>query len=159
MIKYLTPTIDHLVAVGVGVRAGVARYPLHVDHNLHLRPTPVRYPQYRQSHHAVYAHAHVHVHTNDLTPAHGHGQDLKDGMNPTHGLIQNMKLSSAPEKNHTRRGWRFVVEWLRSGIILSLSKSQCDHGVKIIKNYYLLHHLRLFEWMKILRIMLPRLLL
>lgn len=145
--------IVHLVEVGVGVRAGVAQYPLLVDLHLHLHPTPAPYHPFHQPHHAVHAHAHIHVHTNDLTPAHGHGQDLKDGMNPTHGLIQNMKLTSAPEKNLTRRGWRFVVEWPKSAAILSLSKSQCDHGVRIIKNYYLLHHLRLFEWTKILRIM------
>lgn len=155
MTKYLTPTIDHPVAVGVGVKVGVAQYPLLVGHLLHLHPTPVRYPPFHLPPPAAHAHAHVHVLNNDLAPA--HGQDLDDGMNPIHGLIRNMKPISAPNRNHIRRGWRFAVEWLKSAAILSLSKSQCDHGVRIIKNYYLLHHLRLYGWMKILRIMSPRL--
>ena len=153
--------IDHLVVVGVGVRAGVARYPLLADHSLHLLLTSILAlaldPQYHQSHHAVHSHLQVHVHNYDLV--HDHHHDLKDGMNQIHGLIQNMKHTSGPKRNHTRREWRFDAEWLKSAVILSMNRNQCDHGVRIIKNYYLLHHLRLFEWMKILRIMLPRLLL
>jgi hypothetical protein len=125
--------IDHPVVVGVGVRAGVAQY-----------------PRYHHSHHAV--HAHIHVPSIDLVPARDHDQDRKDGMNPIHGLIQNMKHTSAPSRNRIRRGWRSVVEWLRSETILTKNPNQCDHGVRTIKNYYLLHHLRLFGWMKILRI-------
>ena len=149
--------IVHPAVVGAGVKAGVAQYPLLVDHLLHHPPTPIPAPyplhQYHQSHHAT--HAHIPVPSVDLVPAHDHvhDQDPKDGMNPIHGLIRNMKLTSAPEKNPTRRGWRFAVGWLRSVIIPIKNQSQCDHGVKIIKNYYLLHHLRLFGWMKILRIM------
>ena len=155
MTKYPTLTIDHLVEVGVGVKAGVARYPLLVHLHLHFHPTPAPYPHYHQPPPAAHAHAHVRVLNNDPAPA--HDRDLKDGMNPIHGLIQNMKPTSAPEKNLTRRGWRFVVEWLRSVIIPIKNQSQCDHGVKIIKNYYLLHHLRLYGWTKIPKTMLPRL--
>ena len=155
MTKYPTLMIDHPVEAGVGVRAGVARYPLLVDLHLHLHPTPAPYPPFHLPPPAAHAHAHVHVHNNDLAPAHGQG--LEDGMNLIHGSIQTMKPSSGPKKNRIRRGWRFVVDWPKSAAILSLSKSQCDHGVKITKSYYLLHHLRLYGWMKIPSIMLPRL--
>ena len=60
MTKYPTLMIDHPVVVEVGVRAGVAQYPLLVDHSLHLLLTSILAlaldPQYHQPHHAAHSH-------------------------------------------------------------------------------------------------------
>jgi hypothetical protein len=157
MTKYPTLMIDHLVEVGVEARAGVAQYPLPADHLLHFPPNPIPapYPQYHQPrprHPAT--HAHALVHNIDLAPGPAHAHAPEDGMNQIHGLTPNTKPTSALKKKHTRKGWRFAVEWRKSVTIPNhRDKSQCDHGVRITKSYYLHHHLRISVWTRIRRIM------